>query len=174
MSSAFTGSFSSTVPPGKSTMNFLLFFTALARASITSLRRKSDSWHAHQVYNFKRNAFQVSTFMITFVVSFSIGTFFWFSSVQLLRCVQLFATPWSAARQASLSITNSQTLLKLTSIRSVIPSSHICVYYVNVMLIYSYTKYMINMGGMANIIYKIDVHKFYICVYTHTLLLLSH
>ena len=81
MSSAFTGSFSSTVPPGKSTMNFLLFFTALARASITSLRRKSDSWHAHQVYNFKRNAFQVSTFMITFVVSFSIGTFFWFSSV---------------------------------------------------------------------------------------------
>ena len=95
MSSAFTGSFSSTVPPGKSTMNFLLFFTALARASITSLRRKSDSWHAHQVYNFKRNAFQVSTFMITFVVSFSIGTFFWFSSVQLLRCVQLFATPWT-------------------------------------------------------------------------------
>ena len=125
MSSAFTGSFSSTVPPGKSTMNFLLFFTALARASITSLRRKSDSWHAHQVYNFKRNAFQVSTFMITFVVSFFIGTFFWFSSVQLLRCVQLFATPWSAARQASLSITNSQSLFKLMSIESVMPSNHL-------------------------------------------------
>ena len=69
MSSAFTGSFSSTVPPGKSTTNFSFFFTALARASITLLR-KSDSWHAYQVYNFKRNAFQVSTFMITFVVSF--------------------------------------------------------------------------------------------------------
>ena len=36
-----------------------------------------------------------------------------FSSVQSLSCVQLFATPWTAARQASLSITNSQTLLKL-------------------------------------------------------------
>ena len=44
------------------------FFTALARASITLLR-KSDRWHAYQVYNFKRNAFQVSTFMITSVVS---------------------------------------------------------------------------------------------------------
>ena len=39
-----------------------------------------------------------------------------FSSVQSLSCVQLFATPWSAARQASLSITNSQSLLNLISI----------------------------------------------------------
>ena len=41
---------------------------------------------------------------------------FQFSSVQLLSCVQLFATPWTAARQSSLSITNSQNLLKLMSI----------------------------------------------------------
>ena len=47
------------------------------------------------------------------------------SSVQLLSCVQLFATPWSAACQASLSITNSQSLLKLMSIESVIPSNHV-------------------------------------------------
>ena len=47
-----------------------------------------------------------------------------FSSVQLLSLVQLFATPWSAARQASLSITNSQSLLRLMSIKSVIPSRH--------------------------------------------------
>ena len=47
------------------------------------------------------------------------------SSVQLLSCVQLFATPWTAARQASLSITNSQSLLKLMSIESVIPSNHL-------------------------------------------------
>ena len=47
-----------------------------------------------------------------------------FSSVQLLSCVQLFATPWIAARQASLSITNSQSLLKLMSIELVMPSSH--------------------------------------------------
>ena len=46
-------------------------------------------------------------------------------SVQLLSCVQLFATPWTAAGQASLSITNSQSLLKLLSIESVIPSKHL-------------------------------------------------
>ena len=44
------------------------------------------------------------------------------SSVQSLSCVRLFATPWTAARQASLSITNS---LKLMSIESVMPSNHL-------------------------------------------------
>ena len=48
-----------------------------------------------------------------------------FSSVQSLSRVWLFATQWSAARQASLSITNSQSLLKLMSIESVMPSSHL-------------------------------------------------
>ena len=48
-----------------------------------------------------------------------------FSSVQLLSCVQLFATPWTAARQASLSSTNSQGLLKRMSIESVMPSNHL-------------------------------------------------
>ena len=47
------------------------------------------------------------------------------SSVQLLSCVRLFATPWIAARLASLSITNSWSSLKLTSIESVMPSSHL-------------------------------------------------
>ena len=46
-------------------------------------------------------------------------------SVQLLSCVQLLATPWTAARQASLSITNSQSLLKLMSIELVMPSNHL-------------------------------------------------
>ena len=45
------------------------------------------------------------------------------SSVQSLSRVRLFATPWTAARQASLSITNSQSLLRLTSIESVMPSN---------------------------------------------------
>ena len=45
--------------------------------------------------------------------------------VQLLSFVQLFATPWTAACQASLSITNSQSLPKLTSIESVMPSNHL-------------------------------------------------
>ena len=48
-----------------------------------------------------------------------------FSSVQSLSCVRLFATPWIAARQASLSITNSQSSLRLMSIKSVMPSSHL-------------------------------------------------
>ena len=52
-------------------------------------------------------------------------TFFDLSSVQLLSLVQLFATPWTAARQASLSITNSQSLLKLMSIESLMPSNHL-------------------------------------------------
>ena len=45
--------------------------------------------------------------------------------IQLLSCVQLFATPWTAACQASLSITNSQSSLKLMSTESVIPSNHL-------------------------------------------------
>ena len=45
-------------------------------------------------------------------------------SVQSLSCVWLFATLWTTARQASLSITNSQRLQKLTSIESVMPSNH--------------------------------------------------
>ena len=48
-----------------------------------------------------------------------------FSSVQSLSHVQLFVTPWIAARQASLSITNSRSSLRLTSIESVMPSSHL-------------------------------------------------
>ena len=48
-----------------------------------------------------------------------------FSSIQLLSRVQLFATPQTTACQASLSITNSRSLLKLMSIESVMPSNHL-------------------------------------------------
>ena len=48
-----------------------------------------------------------------------------FSSFQLLICVWLFATLWTAARQASLSITNSESLFRLMSIESVMPSNHL-------------------------------------------------
>ena len=48
-----------------------------------------------------------------------------FSSIQLLSRVPLFATPWTAVLQASLSITNSQGSLKLMSIESAMPSSHL-------------------------------------------------
>ena len=48
-----------------------------------------------------------------------------FSSVQLLSCVRLFETPWTVAHQALLSITNSQSLLRLMSIEMVMPSNHL-------------------------------------------------
>ena len=48
-----------------------------------------------------------------------------FSSVQLLSCVQLFATTWTTARQASLFIANSWSLLKLMAIESLMPSNHL-------------------------------------------------
>ena len=51
-----------------------------------------------------------------------------FNSVQVLSRVWLFATPWTTACQASLSITNSQSLLKLMSIELVMPSNHLFLY----------------------------------------------
>ena len=57
-----------------------------------------------------------------------LGSHIWehqFSSIQSLSPVWLFVTPWIAARQASLSITNSRSLLKLMSIESVMPSNHL-------------------------------------------------
>ena len=49
----------------------------------------------------------------------------WFSSVQSLRCIRLFVTPWTAACQASLCIINFWSLLKLMSVESVMPSNHL-------------------------------------------------
>ena len=65
--------------------------------------------------------------MFSFMAQYSYILIFYiqFSSVQLLRHVWLFVTPWAAARQASLSITNSQSLLKFMSIESVMPSNYL-------------------------------------------------
>ena len=52
-----------------------------------------------------------------------------FSSVQSLSCVRLFATPWTAAPQAFLSITNYRSLLKLISIESMMPFNHLILWY---------------------------------------------
>ena len=54
--------------------------------------------------------------------------FLQFSSVQSFSHVQIFATPWTTALQASLSITNSWSFLKLMSIESVMPSNHVILY----------------------------------------------
>ena len=70
-----------------------------------------------------------SSFLSFLIFFLNLLIYFWlcwiFSSVQLLSHVQLSATPWTAARQASLSITNSQSLPKLTPIESVMPSNHL-------------------------------------------------
>ena len=60
----------------------------------------------------------------SFVYPYKFQDFFVLSSVQLLSHAPHFATPWIAAYQASLSITNSRSLLKLMSIESMMPSSH--------------------------------------------------
>ena len=62
-------------------------------------------------------------------LSFSPQSSVQFNSVQLLSHVQLFATPWTTACQASLSITNSWSLAKLVSIESVMPSNHLILCY---------------------------------------------
>ena len=59
------------------------------------------------------------------VIYFTYDNIHQFSSVQSFSRVRLFATPWIAACQASLSITNSRSSLSLTSIKSVMPSSHL-------------------------------------------------
>ena len=64
---------------------------------------------------------QGTLYVVAFIVSM-------FSSVQSLSRVQLFVTPWIAARQASLSITNSRSSHWLTSTESVMPSSHLILY----------------------------------------------
>ena len=61
----------------------------------------------------------------TNTVTSLVGINIQFSSGQSLSCVRFFATPWIRAHQASLSITNSRSSLKLTSIESVMPSSHL-------------------------------------------------
>ena len=63
---------------------------------------------------------------VTFVlISVHLGPFQRASSVQSLSRVRFFASPWTAAHQASLSITNSWSLFKLMSIKSVMPSNHL-------------------------------------------------
>ena len=65
------------------------------------------------------------TFYHVYIEAALLKTKLLFSSVQSLSRVRLFATPWTAARQASLSITSSWSSPKLTSIESVMPSSHL-------------------------------------------------
>ena len=90
---------------------------------------------AHRVAKSQKWLKQLSTYTgfshYHVVIKIFSHIFFWsksqlcyFSSVQLLSCVRFFATPWIAALQASLSITISQSLFKLTSFESVMPANN--------------------------------------------------
>ena len=79
------------------------------------LNNSGESGHPCLIPDLRGNGFSFSPLRIMFQ----------FSSVQSLSHVRLIATPWIAARQASLSITNSRSSLRLTSFESVMPSSHL-------------------------------------------------
>ena len=79
-------------------------------SEINFLGKKNVKYSTHSVISCKGNKIEITQS---------------FSSVQSLSRVGQFATPWTAARQASLFITNSRSLLKLMSIESVMPSNHL-------------------------------------------------
>ena len=82
--------------------------------------------------SFSKPSLNIWKFLVYILLKSSLEDFehnFQFSSVQSLSCVWLFATPWITARQASLCITNSQSLLKLMPIKSVMPSSHLILFH---------------------------------------------
>ena len=76
-------------------------------------------------HSFYKIYFNWRIIILQYCVGFCCTTTWISCSVQSLSHVRLFATPWTAARQASLSITNSQSLLKLMFIESVMPSNHL-------------------------------------------------
>ena len=84
-------------------------------------------WHGHSFFYILLCAcdFYHSVLQVIYPFCLSYSATDCFSVVQSLSHVQLFATPWIAARQASLSITNSRSSPKLMSIESVMPSSHL-------------------------------------------------
>ena len=93
------------------------YYLHLERPKYSSIRKQ---YHMKELYSMcGQHGLWIQSFK---VLRFGVVQF---SSVQLLSRVWLFATPWIPAHQASLSITNSRSLLKLMSIESVMPSSHL-------------------------------------------------
>ena len=94
--------------------------------SICSFRVSvSHFGNSHNISNFSLWLYFLWSVKFDVIIAKRLWLRWWFSSVQSLSRVWLFVTPWIAARQASLSNTNSQSSLKLTSIESVMPSSHL-------------------------------------------------
>ena len=97
-----------------------------------------DSCNSSMAYN----SIHESTFPIQYFC-------FQFSSVQSLSHVWLFATPWTAAHQASLSITHSLSLLKLISIESVMPSNHLILCHALLFLPSTFPSFMVFSNELA-------------------------
>ena len=87
-------------------------------------KQRFNYWMFRKGWGAKKEACNTSLFLKTRLITVQFSSF-QFSSVQSLSRVWLFVTPWIAARQASLSITISRSSLRLTSIGSVMPSSHL-------------------------------------------------
>ena len=110
-------------------------FSLVASVSKSVAFYSSPSFRALMAATFLSCAWSITPCYLNIFISHSLGGIsVWFSHtlhfyidhlVQSLSHVQLFATPWTAACQASLSITNSWSLLKLMSIESVTPSNHL-------------------------------------------------
>ena len=91
-------------------------------------RYLTDTWTCHVHWSIIPNTQDMEATLVSIQECLKI----WYTSsqsVQLLSHVQLFVTPWTAAHQAFLSITNFWSLVKLMSIESVMPSSHLILFY---------------------------------------------
>ena len=102
-------------------MNFQMFKLVFRKGRGTRDPTGNICWIIKKAREFQKNIYFC---FIDYAKAFDCVQFS-FSSVQSLSHVWLFATSWIAARQASLSITNSQSLLKVMSIKSVMPSNHL-------------------------------------------------
>ena len=80
-------------------------------------------------------------------------------SVQSLSRVRLFSTPWTAARQGSLSIANSWSLLKLMSIESVMPSNHLILFHPLLLmpLIFASIRVFSNVGSLYQVVKRFEL-----------------
>ena len=102
--------------------NLLMMFQIFCRVIYFMIACSINYWKKYVIVS--HYAYGLNQFLHIILSTFTL-CFMLFSSVQLLSHVWFFATPWTAACQASLSITNSQSLPKPMSVELVMPSNHL-------------------------------------------------